>query len=87
MNLPPWILEFREKSDKIINNDHWVGSACRTLKQLRRWFTKKEYRTLQKYGYQAYSIKVDFIFAESDIQCVYANDKCPNVDAVQIKLY
>lgn len=89
LKLKPWMAEFPDliKSTYMTDKGIWVGSACVNLKQLKRWFSKKEYKTLLKYGYGAYAIDVDTILAQSAIQCVFTNDKPTFIDAVPIKLY
>lgn len=72
-NLRPWMEQFGRG---ILPNHGWpfgqhFGCACRTLEQLRRWFTAEEYETLQEYGYQAVAIGVHRILAENDIQLVF----------------
>ena len=51
-NLPAWYEEFGPLHNYISYGEH-CGSGCKTIDQLRRWFTKSEYRTLLKYGYRA----------------------------------
>lgn len=48
-----------------------LGCGCRSLEQLRRWFTPKEYATLRSFGYCAVKMETGRILAESDIQCVF----------------
>ena len=67
-NLQPWFIEFG-RVDKQISAEETSGCACKSLEQLRRWFTKREYTKLKKLGYKAVRIKVDHIIEESDIQC------------------
>lgn len=67
-NLRPWFEEFG-RVDREVLDGCTSGSACKTIDQLRRWFTKQEYKKLKKFGYKAYKVKVSRVIAESDIQC------------------
>ena len=85
-NLQPWIVEFG-RLDKQVLTGETAGSACKNLEQLRRWFTKKEYKKLRKFGYKAVRIKVDRIIAESEVQCFVSRAK-PFYDCAEVvKLY
>lgn len=85
-NLPPWLFEFGRVDRQLLYGEH-AGSGCMTLDQLRRWFTKKEYKTLLKYGYQAVSMEVNRILAQSEIQCVFGRAKPLNEDFTIMRLY
>lgn len=63
-----------------------IGYGCRSLKQLRRWFTAGEHATLIQFGYQVVRMKVDRILAESEIQCVFerAEPLRKNVEAIEL---
>lgn len=86
--LVPWTSEFG--LEKIIRRSiqgMHIGCGCRTLEQLRRWFTATEYATLQGFGYQAYRIKVGRILGESDIQCVFERAQPLRFGGRRIDLY
>lgn len=85
-NLKPWFLEFGDVRRLAICGMS-LGSGCRTLEQLQRWFTHSEYKTLLKLGYRAVRIKVGRILASSDIQCFFERSKPLNEDAEEIELY
>ena len=85
-NLPPWFEEFG-RVDRCAPAGASIGSGCRTLEQLRRWFTPIEYLTILRFGYQAIGMEVDCILAESDIQCVFARRKLLKQDVVPVSLY
>lgn len=85
-NLQPWFVEFGRVDQKVITGET-AGSACKTLEQLRRWFTKKEYKQLQKYGYKAVKMEVNRIIAESDIQCFVGRAKPFSESVETVKLY
>ena len=91
INLIPYMMEFDEDKMKLINehirNGLHLGCGCRTIEKLRRWFTKKEYATLIKYGYKAVAIKYDTIIAESETQCVFSNKDTLNKSCSIIRLY
>jgi len=69
-NLPPCFIDLGTVHEKAFSWES-VGCGCRTLEQLRRWFTESEYRTLIRYGYAAVCIRPSRILAESSIQCVF----------------
>jgi len=65
-NLVPWFVEFGP-IHKTICTFEVAGTGCESIKQLRRWFTKKEYKRLRGYGYMAVKMDVDRILASSEI--------------------
>ena len=88
-NLRPWVEQF---GLAIIPRNHLpfgrhFGCACRTLEQLRRWFTAEEYATLQAYGYQAVSMDVQRVLAESDIQLVFQRSRPLRAGVEPVDLY
>jgi len=88
-NLRPWVEQF---GMEIIPRTGWpfgkhFGCACRTLDQLRRWFTAEEYATLQAYGYQAVSMEVQRVLAESDIQLVFQRARPLRAGVEPVELY
>src|SRR5690606_28781989 len=85
-NLMPWFLEFGRADLKAMPGTA-IGSACRTLDQLRRWFTEPEYRTLIRCGYQAVRMEVSKIIAESAVQCLVERHKPFSKDCEVINLY
>jgi len=64
-----------------------LGCGCRTLEQLRRWFTPTEYATLHRFGYCAVKMEVGRILAESDIQCVFERAKPLREGVEPVELY
>lgn len=85
-NLQPWFIEFGRVDAQVLTGET-SGSACRSLEQLRRWFSKREYRKLKKCGYKAVRMSVNRIIAESDIQCFVGRAKPFYKDAKKVKLY
>lgn len=69
-NLPPWMFEFPHIDIKSIESGHF-GSGCRNTKQLRRWFTKNEYKTLVNFGFKAVMMDVEEVLAESEKQLLF----------------
>ena len=65
----------------------WCWCGCRTLDGLRRWFIPEEYRTLQRYGFQAVRMVVARILAESDAQLVFERGLRLNQNVEPICLY
>ena len=64
-----------------------LGCGCRTLEQLRRWFTPTEYATLRRFGYHAVKMEAGRILAESDIQCVFERAKPLREGVEPVELY
>lgn len=85
-NLPPWYVEFGPIHRRALYGEE-IGSGCRTLDQLRRWFTRSEYRKLIHFGYKAVKMEVGRILAESDIQCVFGRALPLKDEAIIIDLY
>jgi len=85
-NLHPWFIEFGRVDKKVLTGEV-CGRACLTKEQLRRWFTKSEYKKLKKHGYKAVKMEVNRIIAESDIQCFVGRAKPFNEAITTIKLY
>ena len=85
-NLVPWYVEFGDVHRRAIVGMH-MGCGCRSLEQLRRWFTATEYATLQLAGYQAVQMAADRILAESDIQCVFERAKPLHIGVEAVELY
>lgn len=85
-NLPPWFFEFGPVHLKAFTWEH-LGSGCRTVEQLQRWFTESEYRKLLTWGYQAVKIEVGRVLAESDRQVFFARKVPLCCDLSVIDLY
>ena len=68
--LVPWYQQFGWVQSKCIVG-MYMGCGCRTVEQLRRWFTPTEYSRLLTHGYRAVRLDVGRILAESDIQLVF----------------
>jgi len=85
-NLKPWYEEFG-RVDQLLCTWEYAGSACESAEQLRRWFTKREYKRLRKAGYSAVKIKIGRILAISKIQCFFARNQPLNEGVETVKLY
>lgn len=86
MALVPWPAQFGNVLNRSIAGMS-LGCGCRTLEQLRRWFTPTEYVKLRGFGYGAVKMEVGRVLAESDIQCVFERVK-PLRDATEpVELY
>lgn len=85
-NLVPWYIEHGNFLDQLPDNKHF-GTGCLSIKQLRRWFIKAEYKKLQKFGYQAGMLKDCEIIKKSDIQCVFFKNEPLKYTFTTIKLY
>lgn len=51
---------------------HAYGCGCRTLAQLRDWFTPVERQRLSRLGFHPVVMRVDAVLAESDRQVFFA---------------
>ncbi len=85
-SLIPWYHEFGPVHRNAIVGMS-MGCGCRTLEQLRRWFTPTEYARLRAYGYRAVQMDVGRILAESAIQCVFERAKPLRKDVAAVVLY
>ena len=85
-NLIPWYEEFGRVDQKLLDGEHG-GSACRNIRQLRRWFTKREYKKLREFGYRAVGLDVDRIIAESGVQVFIGSSQQFKVKPTYIRLY
>lgn len=85
-NLPTWYVEFGRCDLRVITG-MVMGSATRTIEQLRRWFTPSEYRTLQGLGYQAVKMEAGRIIAHSATQCFFERAKPLREGWEPIELY
>lgn len=85
-NLLPWPFEFGRVDRKAISGMH-LGCGCKTLDQLRRWFSETEYDALLGLGYCAVKMKVGRILGESETQCVFERAKPLKSDVKVIHLY
>lgn len=88
-NLVPWMQQFGHDA---IPRSGWpfgkhFGCACRTLEQLRRWFTASEYATLQRFGFQAVSMDAARVLHESEIQLLFQRAKPLRADVSPVDLY
>lgn len=85
-NLLPYFSEFG-RIYLLHNPEMHFGCGCKTMGQLRRWFTKAEYNKLRKFGYKAVRMEVDNVLAESNIQCVFERAVPLNKNLNVVKLY
>lgn len=86
LNLIPYYNEFGPIST-LEAPDKFIGCACFSVDQLRRWFTRKEYKKLLKYGFQSVMIDYDRIIKSSDIQCIFCRSKALFKDVKTFNLY
>lgn len=85
-NLVPWFVDLGRMDLRMIAGMAG-GTACRTLEQLRRWFTPSEYATLQRFGYQAVQLEAGRIIGESGIQLFFERCRPLKEGAVPVELY
>lgn len=85
-NILPWYVEMGRVDLHLLPGEQGL-CACETIKQLRRWFTKSEYKKLCRFGYNAVIIEVDTIIAKSDTQLFCGVRNLLNKKAEIIRLY
>lgn len=85
MFLQPWFVEFGDVR-KLIPTGMASGSACRSIEQLKRWFTPREYRTLLYCWYKAVAMEAT-VLVGSSVQCVILREKPLNEDVEPFELY
>lgn len=49
-----------------------AGCACRSMEELRRWFSRAELRRLARHGYSVVAFEPDHILAETPTQVLFA---------------
>jgi hypothetical protein len=83
-NLKPFFMEFSIDFNSITGH---IGCGCLSVPQLKRWFSKREYKTLLSFGYRCVKIEAEKILASSDIQCVFSR-RIPLNESVEVmRLY
>lgn len=85
-NLTPYFKQFGPVHKHILFGEY-SGCGCISLEQLRRWFTKREYKRLKKLGYRAVKMDVDRVLAESEIQCFFGRTTQLTEGIKVIRLY
>lgn len=85
-NLIPWFIEFGPVHENA-KDDEFIGCGCRTKRQLKRWFTKREYKTLLAFGYNAVEMKANRALGASKLQCLFTKKTPLNMDMKIIELY
>ena len=87
-DLVPWFEEwpgFDPVKEKV--RREVIGTGCKTVEQLKRWFDRSEYTTLRILGYHAVKISGVRPLRESDNQVVFGREKPLNRDVEIIELY
>ena len=72
---PPWQVEFEADFMEAHERGLHIGSGCRTIEGLKKWFTIREKRRLWKLGYSVVALVVDEILGESKNQVLFARRK------------
>ncbi|WP_299073468.1 hypothetical protein [uncultured Paraglaciecola sp.] len=85
-NLKSWLDEFGPIQNELLVGEY-AACGCKTIAQLKRWFTKAEYKRLRRLGYNAMRIEVGRILAESEIQCVFGSAHPLNKNTKIVRLY
>lgn len=76
---PTWMQEFPGLLRRMNEAAHY-GSACRSVEQLRKWFTPSELLRLHLLGYRLVAMHADRVLAESKNQLVFMRRKPLNED-------
>lgn len=84
--LLPWYVTMGDVHKQAIVG-MYMGSACVSLEQLRRWFTEREYRALLAFGYQAVSMEIGRILGVDANQVVFERAKPLNENVRHEQLY
>lgn len=84
--LKSWIEEFGVEPIRMaMGEGRYLGCACRSVDELKRWFSRAERRRLKKLGYNLVSIDVDEVVMESDIQLVFRRGRPLSEGVVLVK--
>jgi len=88
-HLVPWMQEFGPEALHRVPQQFGkhFGCACRTLGQLRRWFSAGEYATLRKLGFEAVALEADRVLHESQIQLLFQRRKPLRAGVEPVHLY
>lgn len=84
LNLAPF---YETWPDIVFSKYAFYGCGCRTIEQLKRWFTRSEYQTLQQIGFQAISLAADAIERENNIQCIFSRKRALKKGTTPIHFY
>lgn len=85
-NLIPFYQQFPSALRGAITGMH-VGCGCRTVEQLRRWFSPVEYGRLLMMGYRSVEMDVGRILGESDIQTLFERAMPLRIGVTPFDLY
>lgn len=66
--------------------DHHYGCGCRTVEQIKKWFTPTERMRLRLLGYKLVAMSADRVLAESKNQLVFLREKPLNEDIEVLEL-
>lgn len=69
-NLMPAVADLLRARSQVAPGAH-LGCGCRTLDDLRRWFTASEYTKLQRLGYRAVRMEVRRVLVDLPAQCIF----------------
>lgn len=82
---PTWMQEFPGLLQRMNDSNAHYGAACRSVEQIRKWFTPTELARLHILGYRLVAMEADRILAESKNQIVFMRRKPLNTDIEFIK--
>lgn len=77
---PTWMHEFPGLLRRMNEEGAHYGSACRSVEQIRKWFTPTELLRLHLLGYRLVAMEADRVLAESKNQLVFMRKKPLNED-------
>ena len=63
------------------------GVGCKSLEDLRRWFTPSEWETLKGFGYECVQMAVTRVLGESATQVFFEREKPLRQMAFPVELY
>ena len=87
MELVPWFVEWSGFDPRLESPNGHIGTGCKTIDQLRRWFNHDEYYTLRILGYKSVKMDVDKILRTSDRQTVFTRRQALRKNVKPFELY
>ena len=88
MNLQPWFVDWPKFNPHIeMRSGEVMGTGCRSLEQLRKWFSENEYNTLRILGFRSVEIDGVRILRANNKQAVFACRHKLSEGAKQFDLY
>ena len=87
-NLLPWTCSVtKTRLSDWQQKYRFLGCACKTADDLRRWFLREEYETVRRMGYQAVKLVGCDVLWQDETQCVIARRQPLWRGAISFDLY